>query len=216
MRGPALLCCASVLALAGCVTPYQAKLPSADRDCAPSLEAVPQIPLPFSTTREQAAAVREAEFADIAQCIAGAEGKAHLALYALDQVVPPAQISISVQLSPGGTFAASAELLDAQFQSLRRYTFDQFVRRSDEYSLHVFLNAGEPVPAFLVLSPDSSQVGKHDVTASASTHTTTVPVGTGMFYFNMGAEAVVSRPLLEGGRLKVVARRQGSAAFSSD
>lgn len=203
--------------LAGCATTaYRAKLPASDLQCSARLESIVPQPLRYAAVVDKDKAPPYIEFADVAQCHARADGNTPLVLYALDGVRPPAEIGVSVLLSTGGTFAASVQVLDANFQLLRSYSFDHFVRRGDEYSLHVFLNNDGPEPAYLLLSPDRAQAGKSDVAVGSHGSPVMIPAGPVMFMYTHGIESNAVRPFLEGGKLRVTARPQGSAAFTSD
>lgn len=200
--------------MAGCATAYRAKLPASDLPCNASLASIAPLPLHYTTTTDKDKAAPYIEFADIAQCHTSAEGSTSLALYALDEVRPPAEIGVSVLLSTGGTFAASVQLLDANFVPLKSYGFDRFVRRGDEYSLNVFLNTDGPASAYLLLSPDRTQVGKSDVTVASHANPIMIPAGPVMFMYSHGVEGNTVRPFLEGGQIRVTARLQDSAPFT--
>lgn len=206
--------------LTGCATTaYRAKLPATDLRCSEHLAEITPQQLHYAAavaTKAKAKELPYVEFADVAQCHTRADGNIPLVLYSLDAVQPPAEIEVSVLLSTGGTFAASAQVLDTEFQLLRSYTFDQFTRRGDEYSLHMFLNSTGPKPAYLLLSPDRAQAGRSDVTVGSQNNPILIPAGPVMFMYNNGTESSAVRPFLEGGKLRVAARPQRSAAFSKD
>lgn len=211
--------CPAVLALAGCVsTPYQAKLPDmASASCVDDLHAMPRIPLRyFKPDHDNKTGEPYVEFANIAHCLRlGATGSTPLALYQLDSVTPPAELVVSVSLSTGGTFAAAVEILDADFHSLRRYEFQDFVRRGTEYSLHAFLNQGQK-PAYVLLLPDRSEAGKSDIALGSESNPVVIPAGPVFFMYWHGSETRSVRQFLEGGRVSVTVKPQASASFGPD
>lgn len=203
--------------LGGCAgVAYQAKLPQTDAaTCVEDLRTVPQITLKYLPATKDKPEEPYVEFADLAQCfrVAGV-GTTPVAVYRLDGVTPPAELTVSVVLSSGGTFAAALEVLDADFRSLRRYGFENFVHRGSEYSLHAFLNQTDKPPAYVMLLADKSQSGKSDVGIGADTSSVVIPAGPVYFIYHNGSETHSVHPFLEGGRVKVTVRPQGSAAFS--
>ena len=205
----------ALLTLGGCAaTPYKAKLFETGTNCVDDLHALSRTPLRFLGPDDKAGG-QYVEFASLAQCYRTTGiGTTPVALYQLDGVMPSAEVTVSVTLSTGGTFAAAVEVLDADFQSLRRYGFEEFVRRGSEYSLNVFLNQSGKPPAYLMLLPDRSQAGKSDVAVGSARNPILIPAGPVMFVYNAGNETNSIRPFLEGGRVNVVAKPQGSAAFS--
>ena len=219
MRSSILALPLIALLLGGCAgVPYKAKLPlTDDSKCVENLHALPQISLKYFVPVKDKDATTEpyVEFADIAQCfrVAGV-GTTPVAVYRLDGVAPPSELGVSVTLSTGGTFAAAVEILDADFKSLRRYGFQDFVRRGDEYSLHVFLNKTGTPPAYVMLLADKTQAGKSDVALGSASTPVMIPAGPVFFIYNSGSETHSVRPFLEGGRVSMTAKPQASAAFS--
>lgn len=214
-RGVAILLAA--IALSGCATTatYQAKIPAATVNCVGRLEAATHHPL---LTAPSDPKLREklpyVEFADVAQCLQAAEGNTVLAVYSVDEATRPAQIDISLMPSPGGTFAAAAELLDGQFRRIERHPFSDFTRRGGEYSLSLFLN--HPGPAYLVLMPDQAQVGKQETMVGSANNPMVVPSGPLIFMVNNGSETKAIRTFMAGGRLKVLLKSPSSAAFAPE
>lgn len=202
------------LTLAGCaVTPYRAAIPNTTANCVDDIRAVQAIPLARPAPEDEPDA-EPVEFAHLARCLRTGASATPVALYRLDGVAPPAELVVSVLLSPGGTFAAAVEVLDTDFQPTRRYGFEEFVRRGTEYSLNVFLNETGKPPAYLMLLPDRSQAGKSDVAIGSTNSPIVVPVGAAMFSYNNGIETNTVRPFLEGGRVSVVVRPQGQAVVT--
>jgi hypothetical protein len=216
-RNAAAALAAAMLMSACATTSYKAQLPTlVETNCSDDLRQVRQIPLRLASAETERGAV---EFASLAQCLRIADaGTTPVALYRLDGVTPPAQVTVSVNLSTGGTFAAAVDVLDAEFRSLRRYGFEQFVRRGTEYSLDVFLNATPDTgqPAYVLLSPDAGHVGKEDLAVGSQSSPMVIPAGPVMFVYHNGHETAARRPFLEGGLVLVQAKPQGSAAFSKD
>lgn len=211
-RGAAILLAA--VALSGCATTaYQAKIPAASANCVSRLESATHHPLMTAPAdpklRDKLPYV---EFADVAQCLQAAEGNTVLAVYSVDEATRPAQIDISLMPSPGGTFAAAAELLDGQFQRIERHPFSDFTRRGGEYSLSLFLNRAGT--AYLVLMPDQAQIGKQETMVGSVNNPMVIPSGPVMFVMNNGSETKSIRTFMAGGRLKVLLKPQASAAFS--
>jgi hypothetical protein len=136
-------------------------------------------------------------------------------MYKLDGVTPPAEVDVTVQVSTGGTFAAAVEVLDSEFKSLRRYDFKDFTRRGQVYSLSVFLNEAGPAPAYVMLAPDDTQVGKSDTSLGSQNSPVLIPAGPVMFMYHAGSETTAVRPFLAGGRVMIVAKQQASAAFDA-
>lgn len=208
----------AVLAMAalatGCATtPYQAKvLSTADMACVTDFADVARKPLrPLDAKATEK--LGYIEFADLAQCYRKGDASTPLALYAFEGVTPPAEAKVSVLLSTGGTFAAAVDVLDAQFKTLQHQGFDAFVRRGDEYSLTVFLNPSDPAPAYLMLVPDQTQVGKTDIAIGSAASPIVIPAGPVMFIYNNGAETSAVREFMAGGKLKVTVKPQTMAAF---
>lgn len=205
---------AIALAASGCATArYTAKLPDVSTNCVDSLHEVAAIPLRYSLPGEMG----PAEFAHIAKCYKTMEsGPMPVVLYRLEGVAPPAELNVSVMLSTGGTLAASVDVLDADLQPLQRYGFERFVRRGSQYSLNVFLNPSAKAPAYLLLAPDRTQVGKSDTDVGSTSSPIVIPAGPVMFMYHSGSETHAVRPFLEGGRVLVTAKPQTSASFSDE
>jgi hypothetical protein len=208
----------AVLAMAalatGCATtPYKAKvLSTADMACVTDFADVARKPLRLLDAKATEK-LGYIEFADLAQCYRNGDASTPLALYAFEGVNPPAEAKVSVLLSTGGTFAAAVDVLDAQFKTLQHHRFDAFVRRGDEYSLTVFLNPSDPAPAYLMLVPDQTQVGKTDIAIGSAASPIVIPAGPVMFIYNNGAETSAVREFMAGGKLKVTVKPQAMAAF---
>jgi len=207
-----LLALLSIAALSGCSSvAYKAKMPDVSSNCVDSLGAVHSTVLAYPPAGEDADDTY-LEFATVARCHRTADGVAvPVALYRLQGVTPPAEVNVSVMLSPGGTFAAAVDVLDSDFQSLRRYDFREFVRRGSQYSLNVFLNPTAKMPAYLLLTPDREQVGKEDTAIGSAANTMVIPAGPVMFMYNNGTETRTIRPFLEGGKVLVTVRPQSTA-----
>jgi hypothetical protein len=215
---PALILASAALIVSGCATTsYKAQLPTlVESQCVSDLRDVKQIPLRYAPS-DPKAVPKPLEFASLAQCLRlGDAGTTPVAMYRFDGVAPPAQLEVSVNLSTGGTFAAAVDVLDSEYRSLRRHGFADFVRRGSVYSLDVFLNPNEAQPAYLLVSHDRAQAGKSDVAIGSTAAPMVIPAGPVMFVYNNGFETSAVRPFLEGGLLQVLAKPQGSAAFSKD
>lgn len=210
---------AALLLGSGCASmAYKAKAPNLGGQCADDLRNVAALPLRHTVTTDKASlkvSLKYTEFASIAHCYRPADAEAMaVALYRLDGVSPPSQLSVSVLLSPGGTFASSVEVLDAQYRPLQRYGFERFVRRGAQYSLNVFLNPSDQgVPAYLLLAPDRGQVGKVDTAVGSQTNAMPIVTAGVMFTFVSGTETQVARPFVDGGQVRVTSQPQSSASF---
>ncbi|HEY1138704.1 MAG TPA: hypothetical protein VGE88_00650 [Lysobacter sp.] len=132
-------------------------------------------------------------------------------LYKLESITPPAEVKVSVQLSTGGTFAAALDVLDADMRPLHRYGFDAFVRRGSIYALDVFLNPSDHAPAYLLLMPDAAHVGRKDVTVGSQNSVAPIFAGPVMFAYRSSMEVETENPLLQGGKVRVVARPHRTA-----
>lgn len=209
-----LLCSTLAIMLVGCATTrYAAERPDISSNCMSSLSQVEAIPLAYAAQDDEPKPV---EFARLAKCYRSAEaGSVPVALYRFDGVTPPAEVSIAVLLSEGGTLAAAVEVLDGDMRPLQRYGFERFVRRGSQYSLNVFLNSKEGMPAYLLLSPDQEHVGKNDTIVGSATTTAAIPAGPVMFMYHSGNETNTVRPFLDGGKVLVVAKPQSQAPFSN-
>jgi hypothetical protein len=207
----------AVLAATGCATTtYVAALPNVSANCVDTLQAVTARPLGYLPTEAKArkAALQPVEFATVSTCLRGADaGPVPVALYRFDGVAAPAEVNVAVTLSPGGTFAAKVEVLDAMLQPVQSYGFDKFTRRGSTYSLNVFLNDTNRQPGYLLISPDRAQVGKSDTIVGSQTNAVVIPTGGAIYY---GTETMTVRPFLEGGMVLVTAQPQVSAGFTSD
>jgi hypothetical protein len=198
----------------GCTTTrYVAQMPDLAADCVASVRDVSAIPLRY--TAADAGDSAPVEFASIASCVRSAEGDPDaVALYRLDGVVTPAQVNVAVPLSTGGTFAAAVDVLDASFQPLQQYGFEKFVRRGSQYSLSVFLNPSGAVPAYLLLKPDPSYVGKSDTAVGSASNPVVIPAGPVIFTYHAGSETNAMRPFMQGGQVLVTAMPQSEATTS--
>jgi hypothetical protein len=187
--------------LPGCAhQAYKATVPDTRLHCVGSLPEVTSRPLNYLAPGEDAED-RRLEFAEVAACVTLAGAALPVA----------SEIDIRVSLSEGGTFAASAELLDAGFQPIKQYRFTDFVRRTNEYSLSVFVDRSRPTPpVYLLLRPDASHVGKQDTTITSQSSAFITPGGGA---YRVGTEVSRMRPLLGAGKLQVVAYRARRAAF---
>lgn len=194
---------------------YHAKAPDTNTACAMSMQSLqPVALLPLNQASE--AKLKYAEFADISRCVVSpGNGKPEaVALYRFEDLTPPAEVDISSLLSPGGTFATSADLLDQTFHSVRHYPFGNFVRRGSTYSLSIFLNPADSGVRYLLISPDEANVGRSDVaigTQSANVPVMVVP-GAMVLIVN-GHESRVIRPFTEGGLIKVAAHSGAGASL---
>lgn len=207
---------ALVLAASGCATThYAAKLPDVSTNCVGSLSDVAAIPLKYATPEEDDA--EPVEFASIAKCYrpTGSD-PTPVALYRFDGIAPPAELNVSVMLSTGGTLAAALDVLDAELQPMQHYGFERFVRRGSQYSLNVFLNPSDKLPAYLLLAPDKAQVGKSDTTVGSTSNPVVIPAGPVMFMYHSGSETNAVRPFLEGGQILITAKPQTTASFSGE
>jgi hypothetical protein len=142
------------------------------------------------------------DFASIGQCISTGSGKIAAALFRLEDVQPPAQVSLTISARPTATLAAAVTLLDSHHQPLRRYGFEKFSRRGTSYTLDVFINADDADVAYLLLSPDAAWVGKEDsgIHSGTNTYTSSGPV---FFSYNVGYEEKVNRQLTDAGSLQL-------------
>jgi hypothetical protein len=214
-RIPVLLLLAlAASGLAGCGRHvYRATMPNTTLNCASGLDAVSSRPLTYLAPKEDALD-RRMEFAEVADCVTLDGTALPVALYRLDAFEGPTEIDIRVLLSEGGTFAASAELLDAGFQPVKHHGFTDFVRRTNEYSLSVFVDPARPqAPRYLLLRPDAAVVGQDDRSITSQSSAFMMPGG-GAYRF--GKEVTRSRPLIGAGQLQVVAYRARRAAFEDD
>jgi len=192
----------TALVLSGCGRQvYRATPPDLSTACVDNLAAVASRPLAYLEPKEKAQA-RRVEFAAVAACVRMEGTALPVALYRLDALHEPSEIDVRIVLSEGGTFAASAEVLDANFQTLRRYGFSDFARRTNEYSLSVFVDRRRPVaPTYLLLRPDPSQVGGSDTAIASQSSGFMLPGGGSYTY---GTEVTRRRPLVGAGQLQVV------------
>jgi hypothetical protein len=193
------------LSLVGCATTrYAAQMPDT-QNCVADLREIAPLPLQLQPQDTAPVAV---EFATIARCVrpAGAAGGVPVALYRLEGITAPAEVNIAVTLSTGGTFAASADLLDEEFRPVQQLGFGQFVRRGTQYSLSAFLNPDAPTPRYLLLKPDPGHVGKSDTVVGSATNPVVIPAGPVIFTYHAGSETNTVRPFLEGGQVMVSAR----------
>lgn len=210
-RHSVLLLAAAACVLSGCGRQnYRAEVPDTTFNCVPALQDVSSRALTYLAPKEDADD-RRVEFAAVAACVT-LEGVAlPVALYRLDALEGPSEIEIRMLLSEGGTFAASAELLDAGFQPIKHHAFSDFVRRTNEYSLTVFVDPARPVaPRYLLLRPDAAAIGHDDSTITSYNGAVMLPGG-GAYRF--GHEVTRMRPLMGAGQLQVVAYRARRAAF---
>jgi hypothetical protein len=204
----------AALAATGCVThPYQAAMPNLAGQCAASLEGIDAIPLRYPSDTGRKGPQYE-EFAALSHCYrAGDAPPVPVAMYHLEDVAPPSRIHVEVMLSTGGTFAAAVDTLDANRQLLAHHAFDRFVRRGAQYSLDLFLNAGDVTPSYIVLRPDEQKVGKVDTTIGSVNQAVPIAAGGVMWMYNNGVETAAVRPLLQGGKVLVTVAPQTATAL---
>lgn len=209
----ALLACV-VAALPACGHQvYRAAAPDIQSGCVGGLAELASHPLTYLTPKEKAR-TRRLEFAEVAACVTLDGAAMPVALYRLDGLQGETEIDIRVSLSEGGTFAASAELLDAGFHPMKHHPFTAFVRRSNEYSLSVFIDRARPgAPAYLLLRPDPTQVGKDDRTITSQSTALYGPGGASIYF---GKEVTRLRPLLAAGQLQVVPYPVQRAGFEAN
>lgn len=208
------LCPLLVLTLSGCsAVAYKATMPDVSLNCVGDLKSLPATPLRFPVIGEEPDEHEGyVEFASLAGCYRPADATAvPVALYRLESIAPPAEVKVSVSLSTGGTFAASLDVLDEQWNSIRRYGFQEFVRRGSMYSLDVFVNASQRRPAYLLLTPDTAHVGRTDTTSGSQSNATPILAGPVVFTYFSSVEVQSVNPLLQGGKVRVVARPQVTA-----
>lgn len=206
----------AALAATGCVThPYQAAMPNLSGECAVSLASVDAIPMRYHNEADKKEA-SFVEFASLSHCLRMSDGAAMpVALFRFEDVAPPAHVHIAVMLSTGGTFAASIETLDAARQPLGHFGFDRFVRRGSQYSLDLFLNPTEPMPAYLLLVPDGKQVGKVDTALGSASQAVPI-VGPGaMWMYSSGIETSTARPFMQGGEVLISVVPETAATLST-
>jgi len=214
MRLFALATVVAVLQLSGCAAMnYKAAMPDVSVNCVDTLAGMPGTPLRFPVEGEEPDELEGfVEFAQLAHCYRPADSAAMpVALYKLESITPPAEVKVSVQLSTGGTFAAALDVLDADMRPLRRYGFDAFVRRGSIYALDVFLNPSDRAPAYLLLMPDAAHVGGKDVTVGSQNSVAPIFAGPVMFAYRSSTEVETENPLLQGGKVRVVARPHRTA-----
>lgn len=212
----AALVLAWVLAVAACATVEPVRTVDTGRGCVDTpadLVAHPAVPPPAGETRKQQRERAKVQFADLAGCLTLGDKGIPAALFRIDSEAPPAQVRVRISSDSRGILAASATLLDARYQALAVHGFDRFTRRGMLYSLDIFIDAGEPEPTYLLLSPDPGQVGGIDTHVGSAVDTVIFPTGGA---YNHGYENTVARPLGEGGFVTVEVHPQVQAPLAAD
>jgi len=190
----------------GCASAPPMRSVALDDSCLASIDRLTVHPAFVPVPAEPKLKAKPAQFADYATCVERDGARTGAALFRIDQVPAPAVVTLAIVSDPRGTLAARVELLDEDFAVVRSHGFGDFVRRGMQYSLDMFLNAGDPPVRYLLVSPDASKVGGVDQLTVSQMNT--LFVGTG--YYMHGTENVSSRPLGDGGNLVVTVRPQGA------
>lgn len=205
-----------VAGLSACATVEPVRRVDTSAACAASpdeLVAHPALPPPEGETAKQRKARARVQFADLAGCLDWQGTRQAAALFRVDAVPSPSQVQVRITSDSRGILAASATLLDEAYQPMAVHGFDRFTRRGGLYSLDIFIDAGEPEPTYLLLSPDPGRVGGVDTHVGSAVDTVIFPTGGA---YNHGYENTVARPLGEGGFVTVEVHPQVQAPLAAD
>ena len=156
------------------------------------------------------------DYAQIAQCVEATDGsKFAVALFKLEDVQMPVGLRVVVGESAGGVLAAAVTSLDENYVAIERIGFDRFVNRGTSSTLNVVIN--NPATRYLLVSPDSAQVGKSERQYRTQVNSAAVPVGLGVFVLTTSnavqsrreysAAGMISVALLPGGPLPVQVKK---------
>lgn len=176
--------------------------------CAEDISGLPTIPLHPNEPPAQGKKAKPAlalEFADVGHCVMTPSGKIPAALFKLEDVRPPAQVSLQISALQTATLATAVTLLDSRHQPMRRYGFDKFSRRGTSFTLDLFINPSDIDATYLLLSPDAAWVGKEDTGVRAGTNTYS-SYGPVYFAYNVGYEEKIRRQLTDAGSLQIEVR----------
>lgn len=197
--------------LAGCTTTPPMRSVSLAEACAPSVAALAAHPALAVAIASKEKLPAPQQFADYGSCLERGDTRVGAALFRIDAVPLPSQVTTTLWANARGTLAAQIEVLDTDYRVLRTIGFDQFVRRGMVYSFDLFLNADDGAARFILVSPDPAKVGSMDDHVTSQTNT--MYVGTG--YYSHGTESVTHRPLTDAGQIQVTVRTQSSAPLKN-
>ena len=198
--------CVLALSLGACASqPRPVSRVDMQQACASDITAMsaqPLRPAPAPADGKQAKPPPMIDFASFGQCVATPAGRVAAALFKLEDVRLPAQISLGIAADADATLAAAATLLDSRHQPIRRYGYDRFSRRGTAYTIDIFVNEADADATYLLLSPDAAWVGKEDagIRAGTNTYSSAGPV---FFAYSVGYEETMNRQLTDAGRLQI-------------
>ena len=212
---------ASILGACASTNPVtEAKRISLDRsECVASVSQLAAIPLPrlVDPKRDK---FKPLQFENLAKCALAADANpVPVALFQTDGIVPT-EVKIALLVDASIAFAAAVDLLDEHFALVRTVPFQSFVRRGNRYTGSVFLNAQERGIRYLLLRPDSDDVGKSESSTFGVSNTMAyaIPVPGGVIYgsYSSGSEQVLRTWLSEVGSFSIIATDYRPAQTGAD
>ena len=198
--------------IGGCVanTPKPARKVDLAGSCASRIEELKRMPLLFPPPVVDGKAAKPAgfrEYADWAHCLQSDGARIPAAMFELQKVTLPAKLTLVLQAGGQGTLAAAVSLLDDDMQVMRRYPFQQFVQRSSTYTLDAFLNPADAKVRYVLITPDSLDLGRNETHFTTNSSTVTVPIATGgLFFFTINSEGKIVNNFTDAGRLMINVR----------
>jgi hypothetical protein len=155
------------------------------------------------------------QFGDVGQCLVDARGeRVPAALFALGaKATAPLTIRVELYGSTVGTLAAAVAVLDAQFKPLRSFGFEQFTKRSLDYSLTTFINADMADARYVLITPDPTAVGRTSTLITGERWTAPIITPAAVGAYSDGMENVVEAPLEAAGKLHVIVEPYAERTF---
>lgn len=218
-----LVVIAGIVSLAGCATSPREVADAgyqAPATCLEGLDRVPATPIVVvSDATPSKDRPRYVKIHDTATCVRDGERARPVLLYSLGSVPIPAEIGVTVEATrnlaaaEAAVFAPSVRVLDAQRQTLKRYTLADFDQRGMVYTLTAFLNDPAARNGYLMIEPDADQVGR-EVQQRVGVNQT-VMVTTGFLWFTVvnGDETQRTAYFTDVGRVLVQATAHQPSSF---
>lgn len=158
-RSLSLVACAGLLLLAGCAA--KAPKPPAEPPpwtvsgpCVSSLDELPSTGL--APSRQS---LWRGDFRTAAACLERSNAVEPVILLALDANSAQQDLDLFLHIGKDYLLGAAVTTLDASYQPLRRYAFDDFTARGNHFSLRLFPQPGSTPAAYVLIEVDREAHG---------------------------------------------------------